>query len=87
MMDVVDGNAIAGTLAAAFGAEMTTVTGVCVHCGADRQLAELRVYLDGPGVVGRCAGCENILLVIVERNGIAGVDVSGFAVLRDPAGF
>jgi hypothetical protein len=81
----VDGNAIAGTLCTVFGTDMTAAHGTCANCGAGGPLAELRVYANGPGVVGRCRHCEAILLVIVERRGISCVDVSGFAALAHPA--
>ncbi|MFI5612134.1 DUF6510 family protein [Amycolatopsis sp. NPDC051903] len=84
-MTTVDGNAIAGTLRTTFGAEMTAANGTCAHCGASGPLAELRVYAEAPGVVGRCRHCESILLVIVERHGVSCVDVSGFATLEQPA--
>lgn len=80
-MTAVDGNAIAGTLRTVFGTDMTTATGVCAHCGASRQLGELVVYADAPGVVARCADCGQVLLVIVHRGEIACVDASGFATL------
>lgn len=80
-MTALDGNAIAGTLRTVFGTEMTTATGVCAHCGAARRLGELVVYSDAPGVVARCADCGQVLLVIVQRERIACVDVSGFATI------
>jgi DNA-directed RNA polymerase subunit RPC12/RpoP len=83
-MTVLDGNSIAGVLRSAFGVEMTTAVGTCATCGASSPLAELRVYLDAPGVVGRCANCESVLLVIMENRGIACVDVSGLAALDQP---
>ncbi|MEU4673512.1 DUF6510 family protein [Amycolatopsis sp. NPDC023774] len=84
-MTTFDGNAIAGTLNAVFGGEMTTANGTCACCGATEPLAQLRVYRDAPGVVARCAHCDAILMVIVEKRGIACVDVSGFAALEEPA--
>lgn len=84
-MDGLDGNAIAGALRTAFGGDMTTSFGVCGGCGAKSRLAELRVYLDAPGAVGRCRNCENVLLVIVTRDGVSCVDVSGFAELGEPS--
>lgn len=84
-MAAVDGNAIAGTLRTVFGTEMTTATGTCVHCGSSRRLGELAVYLDAPGVVARCADCGQVLLVIVQRQGMACVDASGFATLSAAA--
>lgn len=85
MTQELDGNAIAGTLQAAFGGDMTASSGVCASCGTRSMLAELAVYLDAPGVVGRCGHCGNVLLVILRRYGIACVDVSGFAELGQPA--
>jgi Family of unknown function (DUF6510) len=63
-MDALDGNAIAGELFAAFGHEMTTVLGTCTTCGARSAIAELRVYISGPGTVARCPGCASVALVL-----------------------
>ncbi|MGW4489542.1 DUF6510 family protein [Amycolatopsis sp. NPDC004368] len=84
-MTTFDGNAIAGTLNAVFGGEMTAAAGTCAACGATEPLALLRVYRDAPGVVARCAHCDTVLLVIVEKRGVSCVDASGFAVLEQPA--
>ncbi|WP_326835497.1 DUF6510 family protein [Amycolatopsis rhabdoformis] len=84
-MTTFDGNAIAGTLNAVFGGEMTAAAGTCAACGATEPLARLHVYRDAPGVVARCGHCEAILMVIVERRGISCVNVSGFAALEQPA--
>ena len=65
-MDALDGNAIAGELFAAFGHEMTTVVGTCTSCGARSAIAELRVYISGPGTVARCPGCESVAIVLVR---------------------
>jgi uncharacterized protein DUF6510 len=67
MMDALDGNAIAGLLQEVFGGDMTTVPGVCAHCGDERLLAESRVYLRAPGVVVRCGSCHGVLMVLVTR--------------------
>ena len=81
-MDALDGNAIAGTLYDVFGAEMTAATGVCAHCGAIRQLAELRVYVRAPGTVVRCRSCLDVVMVLVEIRGMTCVDLSGLARLE-----
>jgi hypothetical protein len=65
-MDALDGNAIAGELFAAFGHEMTTVVGTCTSCGASSAIAELRVYVSGPGTVARCPGCEGVAIVLAR---------------------
>ena len=81
-MEALDGNAIAGLLYEVFGAEMTTAMGVCAHCGAAGQVAELVVYLQAPGTVVRCRSCESIVMVLVDVRGTACVDLRGLARLE-----
>jgi Family of unknown function (DUF6510) len=81
-MEALDGNAIAGMLVDVFGAEMTTATGVCDHCGTVAQLAELQVYLEAPGTVARCRSCGSVVMVLVDVRGIMCVDVRGLASLE-----
>jgi hypothetical protein len=81
-MEALDGNAIGGLLLEVFGAEMTTATGTCGHCGAVAQVAELVVYLQAPGTVVRCRSCESVVMVIAEVRGIKCVDLRGLAVLE-----
>jgi Family of unknown function (DUF6510) len=78
-MEALDGNAIGGLLLDVFGVEMTTATGVCAHCGAAGQVAELVVYLSAPGTVVRCRSCEGVLMVVVEARGVSCVDLQGLA--------
>jgi Family of unknown function (DUF6510) len=80
-MEALDGNAIAGQLLDVFGAEMTTATGICDHCGSVAQLAEFMVYLPAPGTVVRCRTCESVVMVLVDVRGISCVDLSGLASL------
>ena len=49
MTYLLDGNAIAGDLFAAFGREMTAVVGHCRNCGTESAVAELCVYAPRPG--------------------------------------
>jgi Family of unknown function (DUF6510) len=81
-MDVLDGNAIAGTLFDVFGREMTMDVCTCGQCGRRMRLAELAVYLAAPGVVARCRDCDHVLLVIVDRRGTRCVDLGGFSALE-----
>jgi hypothetical protein len=83
-MDVLDGNAIAGALADVFGVEMTDADGTCAHCGAHRPVAELTVYVRGPGTVVRCRSCQGIVMVLVEVRGVTCVDLMGLAALNAP---
>ena len=79
---VLDGNAAAGVLAAAFGVDMTSVPGRCGHCHTISLLAELRAYTDAPGTVLRCPACGNVVLRIVETPTAVLVDTSGATWLR-----
>ena len=65
-MHALDGNAIGGELFAVFGQEMTAVVGTCTSCGARSMIAELRVYISGPGTVARCPGCASVAIVLVR---------------------
>ena len=65
-MDALDGNAIAGELFVAFGREMTTAVGTCTNCGASSAVAELRVYVSGPGAVAHCPGCGTVAMVLAR---------------------
>jgi predicted RNA-binding Zn-ribbon protein involved in translation (DUF1610 family) len=45
---------------------MTTVVGKCTTCGARSAIAELRVYISGPGTVARCPGCGDVAIVLAR---------------------
>ena len=80
-MEAVDGNAIGGLLQEVFGIEMTDAASVCESCGADRQVAELAVYLRTLGTVVRCPSCEAVLMVFVKIHDRTCVDLLGLATL------
>jgi hypothetical protein len=77
-----DGNAIAGMLEAAFGTEMTTSSGACTGCGRRSLVAELAVYLQGPGTVVRCRHCGGVVMVLVEIREVTCVDLNGLEALE-----
>ena len=81
-MDHLDGNAIAGVLFDVFGDEMTAALCTCARCGRGQAVGETKVFLGGPGIVARCAGCGNPLIIVVERCGIACVDLMGIAAME-----
>jgi ribosomal protein S27AE len=83
-MQHLDGNAVAGTLYAHFGNEMTGARGACRHCGAQSQIAELRVYLRAPGAVARCPNCGNVVFVLVARAERAQVNFDYYELLDTP---
>lgn len=84
-MEALDGNAIAGTLFAVFGNEMTTAMATCATCGMSRRLGEYAVYLGGPGIVVRCSQCQNVAMVLVEIAGRTCVDAMGLSAVQAPA--
>ena len=79
---MLDGNAVAGLLAAAFGAEMTAVPGQCAHCGTVSMLGALHAWTRAPGIVLRCPVCSEVVLRVVETPTATLVDLRGVAALR-----
>jgi hypothetical protein len=79
---MLDGNAIAGTMADIFGVDMTLAVATCARCGSRGPLAETAVYLRGPGVVVRCRRCDAMLAVVIERRGIHCIDLGGLSALQ-----
>ena len=75
--DYLDGNAAAGELSKILAVDVTAAVGQCAHCGATRRFAEAHVYMQGPGVVARCAVCEQILLRFVTVRQRVFLDVRG----------
>lgn len=77
-----DGNAIAGLLAHAFGEDMTTAVATCASCGFSGEVARLVVFMRGPGTVVRCAGCGAVQMVLVTIREITCVDLRGLEALE-----
>jgi hypothetical protein len=61
-----DGNAAAGELSKVFAIDVTAAEGQCAHCGARKRFADAHVFMQSPGVVARCAVCQNVLLRLVS---------------------
>ena len=72
-----DGNAIAGLLREIFTMEMTTAETTCASCGTVNVVGRVDVYMNAPGVVVRCPGCEQVLMRIVRGGGRYWVDMRG----------
>ena len=66
-MEALDGNAAAGVLSEVFALEITSARARCDGCGMVAQIGEARAYVEAPGVVLRCSGCGDVLLVLVRR--------------------
>ncbi len=80
-MDYLDGNAAAGELSEIFAMDITVAEGQCAHCGATRRFAEAHLYMHGPGLVARCAVCEQVLLRVVAARQRVFLDVRGMTYL------
>jgi hypothetical protein len=84
--DHLDGNAAAGELSNLFAVDVTAAEGQCSHCGAVRPFAQAIVYMSGPGMVARCAACENVLLRMVNAQRRVLLDLRGMAYLSVDVG-
>jgi len=79
-----DGNATAGALDEFFAFDVTVAVTTCATCRHGHAIAELRAYLDGPGIVLRCASCEAVQLRVVRSPHRAWLDLSGVAMVEIP---
>jgi len=79
--DYLDGNAAAGELTKIFAIDVTVAEARCAHCGATRRFAEAHLYMQGPGVVARCADCEHVLLRLVNARQRIFLDLRGLTYL------
>ena len=81
-----DGNAAAGVLSSMFTVELTAAVAWCVGCGRGAALADASYFVDAPGAVLRCRGCEDVLVRVVVAPDRTWLDLHGVAVLELPTG-
>ncbi|GAA1568357.1 DUF6510 family protein [Kribbella sancticallisti] len=79
-----DGNAAAGALREVFAVDITAAIGQCGGCGRTGVFAEARLYVDAPGMVARCSGCDDVLLRVVTTPTDTVLDLRGMTYLRIP---
>jgi Family of unknown function (DUF6510) len=77
-----DGNAAAGVLGDVFAFDVTMAMSTCAMCGDARPVAELRAYMDAPGMVLRCVSCGAAQLRLVRSPDRAWLDLRGIGVLE-----
>ena len=80
-MSHVDGNAIAGLLESVFGRDLTSASGRCSGCGAEREVGAVHVYR-AAGLVARCPDCDTVLLRVVAAGDRVWIDLRGLATLE-----
>lgn len=81
-MDHLDGNVLAGPILDVFAFEPTTTQGQCHSCADIATLGQALVYGHPMGVIARCRNCDNVLMVIVERDGQKSLNMRGLRWLR-----
>jgi hypothetical protein len=79
---MLDGNVAAGKLSEVFALEMTSARGRCAGCGAEARVAEAHAFVEAPGLVLRCASCDNALLVLVHAGDRYVLGLTGMAWLE-----
>jgi hypothetical protein len=77
-----DGNAIGGLLGEIFVGELTVARSTCGSCGAVREIGALAVYVQAPGAVARCPGCDAVLLRVVRGEGRIWLELRGVSCLE-----
>ena len=65
---MLDGNAAAGVLREVFVHDMTSARVKCEGCGEVEEMGAEHVYMHAPGIVVRCCHCQDVLLVIAQRD-------------------
>ncbi len=79
-----DGNALAGLLHELFDVEMTIAPVECAACGQLAEMGSLWAFVESPGYVLRCPGCQNVVLRMAVIPGEVFLDARGAAYLRIP---
>ncbi|MFG6401910.1 MULTISPECIES: DUF6510 family protein [unclassified Microbacterium] len=65
---IVDGNAVAGTLAEVLRSDATLLQLTCGHCGTRSVLAETVVERDDVGAIIRCRSCTHTMLTVLRQS-------------------
>lgn len=83
-MSQLDGNALAGDLREVFAVDVTAARYTCAGCGHAGAVATLRLWGPAPGQVGRCPGCDDVVLRMVRAPGRIFLDMRGTLCLEVP---
>ncbi len=79
-----DGNALAGPLHDVFRPDVTAAMAGCSNCGWTGPMAGVRVFDHAPGVVARCATCDQVLLRRCTAPVVPGWTCAGFPICSFP---
>ena len=86
MTEFVDGNAAVGAFREVLGFDVSVAVLTCGGCGSAAPFAEYRAYDRAPGMVVRCATCEQVTARLVRTPTGAWLDLSGARSWRVPLG-
>ncbi|MCL1870903.1 MAG: DUF6510 family protein [Promicromonosporaceae bacterium] len=81
-MTHLDGNALAGVLAEVFAVDLTDARARCTGCGNVGRLAEAMLYTGAPGLVARCAGCDQVLATVVDSGDRLWLSLTGLSAIE-----
>jgi len=79
---MLDANATAGLLYEIFGTEITASPTECANCGNQGEIGALLAFTQGPGIVLRCSGCEQVVLRITQLPNEIVLDARGAVYIR-----
>ncbi|MBO0610322.1 DUF6510 family protein [Myceligenerans salitolerans] len=77
-----DGNALAGALSEVFREDVTAARARCIGCGGVSPIGGAVVYPDAPGLVARCASCDQVLATIVDAGDRVFLSLSGMSTIE-----
>jgi hypothetical protein len=77
-----DGNVLAGALSEVFRGDVTAARARCGGCGQTATIAEAMVYTDAPGLVARCAGCDQVLATVVDAGDRLILSLAGLSAIE-----
>jgi hypothetical protein len=83
-MNELDGNAMAGDLREIFAVDVTEARFTCAGCGHAGAVGSLRLWGHAMGRVGRCPGCSDVVLMLVQAPGRTVLDLRGVVRLELP---
>jgi hypothetical protein len=82
--DYMDGNVLAGPFTELFAVDVAAAATTCAGCGRRSHVAQLHVYVSGPGSVARCPGCQDPVIRYVRTPTRAILDLRGTIALSVP---
>jgi Family of unknown function (DUF6510) len=77
-----DGNSLAGVMLTLAGSDVTTAICQCDGCATVMPMAQVVLYVEAPGTVARCPGCDHVLVRITQSAERSWLDLRGVRYLE-----